>query len=86
MAGTRTPADPVRSGNTNGRLTLTFDKAIDRVVLGSSTNAFEISDIAGIRAGGVPEPSSWALMIAGFGAAGAVLRTQRRRQAFAAAA
>ena len=31
--------------------------------------------------GGVPEPSSWALMILGFGAAGAILR--RRRSALA---
>ena len=68
-----------QSGNTNGRLTLTFDKAIDRVVLGSSQNAFEISEVAGISAG-VPEPASWALMILGFGGAGAALRAQRRRQ------
>lgn len=74
-----------QSGNTNGRLTLTFDKPIDSVVLASSSNAFEISDIAGIRAG-VPEPASWALMIMGFGAAGAMLRTQRRREASAATA
>ncbi|MBC9034315.1 phosphatase PAP2 family protein [Sphingomonas sp. JC676] len=31
----------------------------------------------------VPEPSGWIMMIAGFGAAGAGLRRQRRRQAFA---
>jgi hypothetical protein len=35
---------------------------------------------------GVPEPASWALMILGFGGAGAVLRGQRRRQAAAACA
>ncbi|HVK42230.1 MAG TPA: PEPxxWA-CTERM sorting domain-containing protein [Phenylobacterium sp.] len=29
---------------------------------------------------GVPEPTSWALMIVGFGAAGAMVRTQRRRE------
>lgn len=75
-----------QSGNTNGRLTLTFDKPIDSVVLGSSTNAFEISEIAGIRTGGVPEPSSWALIILGFGTAGSALRAQRRRQTSAATA
>ena len=30
------------------------------------------------KLGGVPEPASWALMIAGFGLAGAALRRQRR--------
>ena len=32
--------------------------------------------------GAVPEPTTWALMILGFGAAGAALRAQRRRSAF----
>ena len=73
-----------QSGNTNGRLTFTFDKPIDSVILGSGSNAFEISDVAGFAAG-VPEPANWALMILGFGAAGAALRGQRRRQAAAAA-
>jgi hypothetical protein len=68
-----------QSGNTNGRLTLTFDKPIESVIIGSGQNAFEISDIAGVVAG-VPEPASWALMILGIGATGAALRTQRRRQ------
>lgn len=36
--------------------------------------AFEIDNISG----GVPEPMSWALMIVGFGAAGAMLRRKRR--------
>ncbi len=74
-----------QSGNTNGRLTLTFSKPIESVVLGSSnTNAFEISEVAGIAAG-VPEPASWALMIIGFGGAGVALRS-RRRMAVATAA
>ncbi|HXA38977.1 MAG TPA: PEPxxWA-CTERM sorting domain-containing protein [Phenylobacterium sp.] len=65
-----------QNGNSNGRLTLTFDKPVTSVVLSSDTNAFEISDIAG----GVPEPASWALMILGFGGAGALARGRRRRQ------
>jgi len=32
-----------------------------------------------VLAGGVPEPATWALMIFGFGGAGALLRAQRRR-------
>ena len=74
-----------QNGNTNGRLTLTFDKPVESVVLTSTTNAFEISDVAGIAAG-VPEPASWALMILGFGGAGAALRGRRRQQASLAAA
>lgn len=68
-----------QSSNTNGRLTLTFDKPIDSVTLGSNQNAFEISEVAGIS-GAVPEPASWALLIVGFGATGAVLRAQRRQR------
>jgi hypothetical protein len=45
-------------------------------------NAFEFDKLAG----GVPEPASWALMILGFGGAGAALRGQRRRQVGAATA
>jgi hypothetical protein len=33
----------------------------------------------------VPEPASWAMMLVGFGGLGAVLRSKRRRQGFAAA-
>jgi hypothetical protein len=47
-----------------------------------SSNAFEFDKLAG----GVPEPASWALMILGFGGAGAALRGQRRRQASATTA
>ena len=36
-----------------------------------------VSDLSG-PIGGVPEPASWALMIVGFGSAGAMLRSRRR--------
>jgi hypothetical protein len=42
--------------------------------------AFEFDNLAGIS---VPEPASWALMIMGFGAAGAMLRGKRRDAATA---
>jgi hypothetical protein len=44
-----------------------------------SSNAFEFDGLAGSV--GIPEPGTWALMILGFGGAGAALRTQRRRLA-----
>jgi hypothetical protein len=37
----------------------------------------------GAPVGGVPEPASWALMILGFGSAGAMLRGRRRPAALA---
>jgi hypothetical protein len=39
--------------------------------------------VAGDVTGGVPEPTTWALMILGFGGAGAALRASRRRTALA---
>ncbi len=38
---------------------------------------FDLADNGGGTPGGVPEPASWALMILGFGLAGAALRRQR---------
>jgi hypothetical protein len=50
-------------------------------------NTFEIfgadPDRAGAPAGGVPEPATWALLIAGFGATGAALRRSRAAPATA---
>jgi hypothetical protein len=57
-----------------------FDAPVTSVVFSSTSNSFEFDKLAG----GVPEPASWALMIMGFGGAGAVLRGQRRRQAVCA--
>jgi hypothetical protein len=51
--------------------------------------AFRVDDLAGTAdlaappVAGVPEPSAWALMLAGFFGAGAVLRRGRRGRAFA---
>ena len=42
----------------------------------STTDAFEFDGLAG-SLGGVPDPASWALMIMGFGAAGAMIRRRR---------
>ncbi|WP_293457405.1 PEPxxWA-CTERM sorting domain-containing protein [Phenylobacterium sp.] len=46
---------------------------------GSFAVSVSLANDAG-NGGAVPEPAAWALMILGFGAAGASLRAQRRRQ------
>ena len=50
--------------------------------MADGTNA-EIADFASIMVTSVPEPSTWALLILGFGAVGARLRRQRRTLAHA---
>ena len=57
---------------TNGRVTIySFDDAIVSATFASSQNSFEFDNI-GIAA--VPEPSTWAMLILGFGVIGSVLR------------
>ena len=64
------------------RMTYTFGgKTVTSVVFASSQNSFEFDNIATVSA--VPEPATWAMLITGFGLAGATLR-QRRRQTAAA--
>ena len=58
------------AGVTSVRISSPSAFAIDNVVLNGSTSA-------------VPEPASWAMMIAGFGAVGAAMRRGRRVRAFA---
>lgn len=63
------------------RISFNFNGAsIDTVVFNSTQNSFEFDRVGTA----VPEPSSWALMIIGFGSAGALLR--RRRTAIALSA
>ncbi|HEX4181303.1 MAG TPA: PEPxxWA-CTERM sorting domain-containing protein [Caulobacteraceae bacterium] len=78
LAGAVTQADngDQQAVNTNGRYTFTFGKAIDGVTLASSQNSFEISNIG---AAGVPEPTTWAMMLVGFGGLGGMLRGNRRK-------
>lgn len=51
---------------------------VNKIEFSSGGNSFEFDKLAGIA---VPEPATWAMMIIGFGAAGAMLR--RRRTALA---
>lgn len=75
------------AGNTNRRYFFTFGAAdnVNRVVFASTEPAFEFDDIAA-AVSGVPEPSTWAMMILGFGLVGFMLRNGRRQGAKAIAA
>lgn len=70
------------SGNTNRRYFFTFGAAdnVNRVVFNTTIPAFEFDDIAA-AVSGVPEPSTWAMMILGFGLVGFMLRNGRRQGA-----
>jgi hypothetical protein len=48
-------------------------------VLGKSYSNFNAGSSGAFAAATVPEPATWALMIMGFGGAGAMLRSQRRK-------
>jgi hypothetical protein len=50
----------------------------DGVMTQPQVDAFNVNPTALPGAPGVPEPSAWAMLIAGFGAAGAMLRRRRR--------
>lgn len=65
------------AAGTNGLFTVWGDEGemFTSITLTSSSNSFEIDNLATF--GAVPEPTSWALMILGFGSAGAMLRRRR---------
>jgi hypothetical protein len=56
-----------------------FAFSLGRVNTGSLSGNFGSDSTSGNPQGVVPEPASWALMFAGFGLIGGVLRSQRRR-------
>jgi hypothetical protein len=74
---------PIFNGNQGIGLRLNYNFGAERVTqidFGSAKNSFELDNIAGSA---VPEPATWAMMIAGFGLAGSAIR--RRRHTFAVA-
>ena len=70
------------SPTNNGRYYAVWDgsNAIKSVTFASSSNSFEVDALSGSA---VPEPATWAMMITGFGLAGAAIR--RRRNVLAVA-
>ena len=55
-----------------------FNGPVDEVRISGNSGNWVLDDLT-FTTGYVPEPGTWALMILGFGATGAVLRSQRRR-------
>jgi hypothetical protein len=53
---------------------------VNHIILTSGSNSFEVDNFA---VAPVPEPATWALMIMGFGTAGAMLRRRRTASTFA---
>ena len=53
---------------------------VNQIILSSTSNSFEVDNFA---VAAVPEPATWAMMIMGFGAMGAVIRRRRTVTSFA---
>jgi hypothetical protein len=68
------------AGDTNRRYFFTFGAAdaVNRVVFNTTQPAFEFDNIAAAISS-VPEPSTWAMMMLGFGLIGFSLRSNRRQ-------
>ena len=64
------------AGNTNRRIDITSTQAIYGLQFRSTSPALETDNVA--FSGPVPEPASWALMLGGFGAIGAAMRSHRK--------
>jgi hypothetical protein len=87
-----TVATPVTPGvfvHENGNFTISQAGTIHVGLIdrqgAASGNDFGVDNIA-VSTGtlGVPEPATWSMMLLGFGGLGAMIRSQRRRQAIAA--
>ncbi len=79
--------------STNGSFSLTFASSPSNISLGnfvvryqSLQGAGDAGSGVGISVAAVPEPATWAMMLIGFGAMGASLRRNRRKQTLLQAA
>ena len=82
--GVAPPSGDQANANSNRLVTLTFtgaDRAnVTGLRFGSTGDAFEFDNVK-VNVAAVPEPASWAMMLVGFAAIGAAMRTERRSQA-----
>ncbi|MDZ7588232.1 MAG: PEPxxWA-CTERM sorting domain-containing protein [Parasphingorhabdus sp.] len=64
-----------------GALTVIFDVNFMQTTANAESQALtrNLINFVGVQVGGVPEPSTWAMMIFGFGLAGAAMRRQRKQ-------
>lgn len=71
------------AGDTNRRFFFTFDggQSVKTVTLGSGGNSFEIDNIA---VANVPEPTTWAMLVGGFGLIGFARRRKSTLKTVAA--
>ena len=79
------PSGSQISGESNGQVLFAAqsgDPDIVGATFSSTENSFEFDNIA---TGAVPEPATWAMMIAGFGLVGSTLRRRRTAGGFAIA-
>ncbi len=75
------PAQGNQSNDQNNRrfyFSFNPSNKVDQIVFTSNENSFEFDNIGGL-ASGVPEPSTWAMMLLGFGGIGFMLRNGKRR-------
>jgi hypothetical protein len=79
----RTAAPIVAITTVNGLFTVVggAGETFTGITLASGSNSFEIDRLA--VSGAVPEPATWAMMIAGFGFIGGTMRVRRRTLSFA---
>jgi PEP-CTERM motif len=88
--GSDLPSPPLGSNGdqasslTNAYVTFT-DISFDKVVLSSSQNSFEFDNVSAPvlnRVGGVPEPSTWAMMVLGFAGVGFMAYGRKKKHSF----
>ena len=71
-------ATNIFAGDTLGTLTFEGFNSISRLRLVDTVNHFSIDNLVLNAAAAVPEPSTWAMMLFGFGMVGASMRYRRR--------
>jgi hypothetical protein len=82
--GQLTEGNTGQSWDWGARVNFDFGGAtVNQIVLRSTDFSFEADNFAGRLQTAVPEPATWAMMIMGFGAVGALIRRRRALPALA---